>query len=136
MFKHCSAIFCGLFFGTGLAVADMNNPLKVLAFLDIFGEWDASLMLVLGGAVGITALFTRTILHRKKPLLDDRFHTPIATAIDKPLIMGSALFGIGWGIGGYCPGPAIAMLASPNMETLAFLPAMVIGWLAYNIKND
>ena len=133
--KLAMSLLCGLLFGFGLALAGMTDPLKVLGFLDITGEWDASLMLVLGGAVSMTALCFTKILKRSCPVFDEQFHMPKKTRIDKPLIMGSGIFGIGWGISGYCPGPGIALLAAHNQETWIFLPAMLSGWLLYRLTN-
>lgn len=135
MKKLFVALFSGLLFGFGLALAGMTDPQKVLGFLDITGDWDASLMLVLGGAVAVTALCFRLVLRRKAPVLDSNFHLPHKTAVDKSLVIGSVLFGIGWGISGYCPGPGIALLAAPGRETLIFLPAMLAGWLLYALVN-
>jgi uncharacterized membrane protein YedE/YeeE len=121
----------GVLFGLGLAVSGMTDASKVLAFLDISGRWDPSLLFVLGGAVAITAGATRLVLRRQTPLLDDAFHISSRRAIDPSLIFGSAIFGIGWGISGYCPGPGVALLASPSWETWAFLPAMLVGIAAH-----
>lgn len=130
MAKYLSSLLAGLLFGLGLALAQMTDPNKVLGFLDLAGDWDPSLLFVLGGAVGLAVLGFRLILLRRQPLFDSRFHLPTRRAIDTPLLLGSALFGVGWGIGGYCPGPAIAQLAAPNAETWVFLPAMLLGiWL-------
>lgn len=134
MAKNISSLLAGLLFGLGLALAQMTDPAKVLGFLDVAGgaAWDPSLLFVLGGGVGLAALGFRLILQRQRPLFDSRFHLPAQRAIDAPLLLGSALFGIGWGIGGYCPGPAIAQLAAPNGETWIFLPAMLFGiWLRH-----
>ncbi len=94
------------------------------------GAWDASLLFVLGGAVGITLVSFRFILRMSKPMLEERFIITRETLIDRPMILGAILFGIGWGISGYCPGPAIALIASPNWELLAFLPAAILGAVA------
>lgn len=131
MKKLSISLISGLLFGFGLALAGMTDPQKVLGFLDITGAWDASLMLVLAAAVGITAASFPLILRRSAPVFDTAFHLPVKTAIDKPLLAGAILFGIGWGISGYCPGPAIALLAAPGRETWIFLPAMLAGWLLY-----
>lgn len=136
MAKYLSSLLAGLLFGLGLALAQMTDPGKVLGFLDLAGDWDPSLLFVLGGAVGLAALGFRLILLRHQPLFDSRFHLPARRAIDTPLLLGSALFGIGWGIGGYCPGPAIAQLAAPNSETWIFLPAMLLGiWLRHALAG-
>jgi uncharacterized membrane protein YedE/YeeE len=120
-------LLAGTAFGLGLGVSQMVDPRKVLGFLDIAGAWDPSLMFVLGGAVGVTALGFRFVLRRPAPLLGDRFHLSRAVAIDAPLCAGAVLFGIGWGLAGYCPGPAIASLGFANPEALWFLPAMLAG---------
>jgi uncharacterized membrane protein YedE/YeeE len=117
----------GVVFGVGLAVAQMTNPDKVLNFLDLTGTWDASLLLVLGAATGLFAAAYHLIDSGKAPLLDDKFHFPEPKTIDLKLIVGSVLFGIGWGIAGYCPGPAIASLGFENPEALWFVPAMLVG---------
>jgi hypothetical protein len=121
----------GLIFGFGLAISGMTHPEKVLAFLDMTGEWDAGLLFVLGGAVSVTLIAFRFILRKKRPLLADKFYITEETGIDRPLILGAALFGIGWGISGYCPGPAIALIAAPNWELWAFLPSMLAGAYAH-----
>lgn len=137
MAKNCSALISGLLFGIGLAIAGMNNPVKVLDFLDISGIWDASLLLVLGSAVIITTLGFYFILQQQKPLFDAVFHLPVKNIIDPSLMIGSILFGIGWGISGYCPGSAIAMLANPSIETFIFLPTMFLGWfIVHYYKNN
>lgn len=136
-----AALLAGLLFGLGLAVSGMTHPGKVLDFLDVAGHWDPSLMFVLGGAVGVTVLAFRLIMRRKTPLLADKFHLPQAQDIDRPLIAGAVLFGIGWGISGYCPGPAISLLAAPNWELWVFLPSMLLGallqrvWLGGRMKR-
>jgi uncharacterized membrane protein YedE/YeeE len=121
----------GLIFGLGLIVSDMVNPAKVLNFLDIAGIWDPSLALVMGAAVVTAFLGHRLALGMREPLLSDRFHWPEASSIDRRLVLGSALFGLGWGLGGYCPGPAVTSLAWLAPGTLIFIPAMLAGmWLA------
>jgi uncharacterized protein len=122
-----SAALAGVVFGVGLALAQMVDPRKVLGFLDIAGAWDASLLFVLGGAVLVAAAGFRLVLKRSAPQFGDRFHISSWTAVDRPLLVGSALFGIGWGLAGYCPGPAIASLGFGNPEALWFVPAMVAG---------
>jgi uncharacterized membrane protein YedE/YeeE len=139
MARHLASLLAGLLLGLGLAVSGMSHPEKVLGFLDLAGQWDPSLLFVLGGAVGVSALTFHFILRRPRPRFAARFHLPVAQDIDRPLLLGAVLFGIGWGIGGYCPGPAIAMLAAPNWETWVFLPAMLGGallhqWLAASLR--
>lgn len=125
--RALGALLAGAVFGLGLAVAQMIDPRKVLGFLDVAGAWDASLLFVLGGAVVLAAVAFRRVLSRSAPLWDDRFHLSPRHGIDAPLLRGSALFGIGWGLAGYCPGPAIASLAFGNAEAWWFVPAMLAG---------
>jgi uncharacterized membrane protein YedE/YeeE len=125
--RNLAALGSGVVFGLGLSLAQMTNPDKVLNFLDIGGRWDPSLLLVLGGAVVLSALAFRLVFKRSVPLWDTLFHMPLPKAIDRPLIVGSALFGIGWGLSGYCPGPAIASLGFGNPEALWVVPSIVVG---------
>ena len=119
----------GTVFGAGLAVSGMIDPGKVLAFLDVTGTaWDPSLLFVLGGAVGVTLIAFRWVLRWPGPMLGRRFHLPSLQGIDAPLVLGSAVFGVGWGLSGYCPGPAIAsLLSSPGMGVASFVGAMLAG---------
>jgi hypothetical protein len=121
------ALLVGVVFGVGLALAQMVDPLKVLGFLDVAGAWDASLLFVLGGAVVVAAIGFRLALRRPAPPFDDRFQLPVARPVNAALIAGAAIFGIGWGLGGYCPGPAVASLGFGNAEALWFVPAMLVG---------
>lgn len=130
MQRNLTSSLAGLVFGFGLGLSGMTHPEKVLDFLDVSGTWDASLLFVLGGAVGVTLVSFRFILRMKKPVLAERFIITKETHIDRQIIIGAMLFGIGWGISGYCPGPAVALLAAPNWELLAFLPAAVLGAVA------
>jgi len=130
MKRNLASWLAGLVFGFGLALSGMTHPEKVLGFLDVAGAWNASLLFVLGGAVTVTVVSFRFILKLKRPLLAERFFITKETHIDRALILGAVLFGIGWGISGYCPGPAIALIASPNWELLAFLPAAILGAVA------
>ena len=131
----------GGIFGVGLAVAGMTDPVKVLNFLDILGDWDASLMLVLGGAVVLTFLGYRLILIRQQPVLADGFSLPKRKDIDQPLVWGAVCFGVGWGLAGYCPGPALASIGMGNAEALWFVPSMLAGmflrrWIARMAKSS
>jgi uncharacterized membrane protein YedE/YeeE len=110
----------------------MTDPKIVLNFLDVTGSWNPSLLFVLGGAVTVSAAGYYFIRKLSKPVFAEKFFLTEVKDIDRPLVMGSALFGIGWGISGYCPGPAIALLASPNWELLAFLPALVTGYALHH----
>ncbi|AGS38434.1 MAG: putative membrane protein YedE/YeeE [Cycloclasticus pugetii] len=131
MLKILSALVAGVIFGVGLALSQMVNPNKVINFLDITGQWDPSLMFVLGGAVLTTTLAYRFIFSRGKPLLADDFQLPTLLQIDRPLIIGAALFGIGWGVIGYCPGPAVASLGFGFQEPLLVVVSMLVGMLLY-----
>jgi uncharacterized membrane protein YedE/YeeE len=121
------SLVAGLVFGAGLALAQMTDPRKVLNFLDLAGHWDPSLLFVLGGATGLALLAFRAVLRRPAPLLDAQFHLPDATGIDRRLVVGSALFGVGWGLAGYCPGPAFASIGLGNAEAFWVVPAMLAG---------
>ena len=117
----------GLLFGLGLVVSGMSDPAKVLNFLDLFGTFDPSLAFVMGGAVIVAFLGFRFTLRRPAPLLAGRFQLPTRTDIDARLIVGPALFGIGWGLGGFCPGPAFTGLGLGASGTLVFVGAMLAG---------
>jgi hypothetical protein len=119
----------GLLFGAGLAVSGMVHPGKVLAFLDVTGRWDPSLAAVMAGALVVTALGFHIARSRARPWLTDMFHWPTRNDIDAPLVGGAALFGIGWGLSGYCPGPALAGIALSPSTGLPFLGAMLLGSL-------
>ena len=128
--KAVIGFLAGLLFGIGLIISGMSDPAKVLNFLDIFGTWDPSLAFVMGGASITTFIGYRIVLRREAPAFETAFHMPHATAIDRPLIVGAVLFGAGWGLGGFCPGPAWTALPLAAPGTLIFIPAMLIGlWL-------
>lgn len=127
MIRLLTCLIAGALFGLGLAVAQMTNPLKVQNFLDVAGDWDPSLAFVMGSAVLITLVMFRVVLKRASPFLGDRFHLPTLRKVDRQLLTGAALFGVGWGMTGYCPGPALATLLSGNSEVLLFVPAMLLG---------
>lgn len=120
-------LFAGLIFGFGLILSGMANPAKVLNFLDIAGHWDPSLAFVMGGAVIVTAIGYRLIFRRSKPVLDESFHIPTTRQIDGKLVLGAAVFGIGWGLVGLCPGPALVSIALASPAIFSFVPAMLIG---------
>jgi len=125
-----SALFTGLLFGIGLGLAGMMSPVKVQGFLDLSGRWDPSLTLVMGGAVVVTFVLFPLIIRRSQPLLAHAFTLPSATDLDRPLILGAILFGIGWAIAGLCPGPALANLTSLNPGVFGFVISMFVGfWL-------
>lgn len=117
----------GLVFGVGIAISGMMNPAKVLNFFDIAGTWDPSLAFVMGGALVVTFIGYRLVWRRKAPLFAARFQIPTSTVIDGKLIGGSALFGVGWGIAGFCPGAAIPALGTGRWEVVLFLGAVAAG---------
>lgn len=130
-----AALASGALFGIGLAMSGMTDPRRVLGFLDLFGDFDPSLMFVLGGAVATTALLFRFVLRRGSPVLADTFQISSLKHVDRRLLAGAAIFGIGWGIAGYCPGPALAGLGVASVEALWFIPAMLAGILLHRVVN-
>ena len=122
-----SILLSGVLFGLGVTISGMVNPMKVLNFMDLTGMFDPTLVFVMGAGLLVTLLGYRLVLSRQKQLFDDRFHTPSLTAIDARLIFGSALFGIGWGLSGFCPGPAVASLVFGNISSVIFVAAMAVG---------
>jgi uncharacterized membrane protein YedE/YeeE len=127
IWRGASALLAGVVFGVGLTVAGMTDPRKVLGFLDVTGNWDPSLLLVLGGAVMLSAVAFFFIQKRSKPVFDTGFHLPPKARIDARLLGGAALFGVGWGLAGYCPGPAIAGIGLGNPEVIWVVPSIVAG---------
>ncbi|WP_068545284.1 YeeE/YedE family protein [Thalassotalea crassostreae] len=124
------ALLCGILFGIGLTVAQMVDPNKVINFLDLFGYWDASLAFVMGGALVIYIIGYQFIVkNQQQPKCAAEFDLPTNTKVDKKLIIGSATFGLGWGISGICPGPAISNLTSGDLKIFGFLFTMLIGML-------
>jgi uncharacterized membrane protein YedE/YeeE len=135
MLRIIAALTSGVVFGIGLALAGMLNPAKVVGFLDIFGVWDPSLAFVMIGGIAVNLIGLRVVLRREAPLLCDRFILPTATTIDRPLIIGSLIFGVGWGLAGLCPGPVISSLMLNPSDVAAFALVLVAGlmlgrWLA------
>lgn len=136
MARILTGLVAGLLFGVGLAVSEMINPAKVLNFLDIFGRWDASLAFVMLGAVVTSATGYRLAFRHKRPLLEPEFMLPTREDIDRRLLAGSAIFGIGWGLGGYCPGPAISGLGFGALETIVFVTAMAAAMMIWRIMSS
>lgn len=134
MMRVIFGLLAGLLFGMGLVISGMADPAKVLNFLDVAGTWDPSLAFVMGGASITTFIGFRLVLRQSAPRLGDVFHLPTATDIDLRLIGGAILFGIGWGIGGFCPGPAWTALTLAAPGTLVFVPMMLVGlWLGKRV---
>ncbi|MGU3545909.1 DUF6691 family protein [Methylobacterium sp. A52T] len=133
MAKTVSALAVGLLFGLGLLVSGMADPAKVLAFLDVTGRWDPSLALVMAGAVAVSAAGYRLALRRGRPVLAPRFDVPTRRDLDPRLIAGAAIFGLGWGLVGLCPGPALTILTVAPAEALTFVAAMVAGMLLFRL---
>jgi uncharacterized protein len=125
-----SILLAGLLFGAGVTISGMVNPMKVLNFLDLTGSFDPTLIFVMGAGLGVTLLGYHLIFRRKTPFFADTFVLPSTTAIDQRLIGGAALFGLGWGLTGLCPGPAVAGLVFFNPQSLIFVLAMAAGMLA------
>ncbi|MGC5198426.1 DUF6691 family protein [Aphanothece microscopica] len=121
------SLFTGVVFGAGLAISDMVNPARVLNFFDVTGTWDPTLLFVMSGALAVTAIGYRLTFARGKTLTGGNFNLPDLKQIDLPLLGGAAVFGIGWGIAGFCPGPAIAALVSLQPKVWLFVVAMAAG---------
>jgi hypothetical protein len=131
MSREVAALLAGLVFGVGLAVSHMVEPTKVLAFLDVAGRWDPSLVFVMLSAVAVAFVAYRLAARRPAPLFDSKFFLPTRTQLDRPLVVGSALFGVGWGLAGYCPGPGIAALGLGTWEAPVFVAALAAGSLTH-----
>lgn len=125
--RTLAALACGLVFGLGLAVSRMLNPAKVIGFLDVAGAWDPTLAFVMGGALLVAMPAYRVILKRRRPVLSGSFSSPAEEKLDAPLIWGSGLFGVGWGLVGFCPGPAVAAIVTGLPTVLGFVAAMIAG---------
>lgn len=135
MLRHLSALVAGLIFGLGLVISQMINPAKVISFLDVFGSWDPSLAFVMGGGLIVTAIGYRLVWRNPKPFAVDKFQIPGNRTIDKRLAIGAILFGIGWGLVGLCPGPAITALLIGGIPTVIFLGAMIAGMIIFEGFN-
>ena len=129
------SLISGIIFGVGLAISNMINPAKVLGFLNFFGQWDPSLIFVMIGAILTSAPFFFLFRNKNKPLFTETFSIPKTKNIDSKLIVGSSLFGVGWGLVGFCPGPAIASLALANEYTIFFLISMFGGFFLTRLVN-
>jgi uncharacterized membrane protein YedE/YeeE len=127
-----SALLCGFIFGMGLLVSGMVNPAKVLGFLDLFGAWDPSLALVMAGATGVAAVGFILTKKRSASLLGEPLQAPNNRSIDARLLLGSLTFGVGWGLAGFCPGPALVALGAGEPKALLFVAAMLLGMSAFD----
>ena len=129
--KLLVAYLIGLIFGIGIVISGMANPAKVINFFDVTGSWDPSLAFVMGGALAVTFIGYRVVFGRGAPMLETKFSLPTASSIDMRLVGGSAVFGVGWGIAGFCPGGALPAVGTGNIDVLIFVAALIAGiWLA------
>lgn len=130
-----AAFISALIFGIGLGVSGMTLPAKVIGFLDVTGNWDPSLLAVMGGAILVHALSYRIITKRQSPVLDTKFHIPTRRDLDWKLILGSVIFGAGWGLGGFCPGPAIVGFVTVQQSVVIFVLSMIGGIYLHKLFN-
>jgi len=130
--KNFLVFISGLVFGIGLIISGMSNPYNVIGFLDLAGNWNPSLAFVMIGAVGVTLLFTRWVVARQKTIFNDPLHLPGTTHINKELVIGGFIFGAGWAIAGFCPGPAVVALGAGYFKALVFVVAMIAGMLLHD----
>lgn len=128
-----TALVAGFIFGLGLVISGMSNPAKVIGFLNVAGPWDPTLLLVMGGALAVTIPAFRLLKKRSRPLFAERFELPTRKDLDTRLVSGSALFGLGWGIAGFCPGPAITALATARLDVVLFVAAMIAGAVVHKL---
>lgn len=133
--KALSLLLTGLVFGLGLLLSGMANPAKVLGFLDLAGAWDPSLAFVMGGAIAVGVLAFAWAKQRQLSLLGEPMRLPTSTQTDRPLLVGAALFGAGWGLAGFCPGPALVALGMLNTKAALFVAAMVAGMVVFEVLN-
>ena len=127
------SLLAGVIFGAGLTLSNMVNPARVLNFLDFAGSWDPTLIFVMAGGLAVTTLGYKLVFRRSSPVADERFHLPTQRRIDLPLVGGAALFGVGWGLAGICPGPALADLVTLEPKVFAFVAAMLVGMLGASV---
>jgi uncharacterized protein len=136
LFKLFNAFISGLIFGFGLLVSDMVNPQNIIHFMDIFGQWNPSIIFVMLGAISIAVITFSLVKIRHKTLLNEPINLPHGRKIDKRLIFGSITFGLGWGLVGYCPGPALASILFGKWETILFVLSMLLGMYVFNRTQD
>lgn len=135
MKNNIAALVVGVLFATGLGISGMTRPEKVFGFLDVFGRWDATLIFVMAGAVIVHFVAFRFIVRRKSPLFSADWHLPQKTEITFPLIGGSFIFGVGWALAGYCPGPALTSLASFQIRPFIFFVSMILGMFLFRVVD-
>jgi uncharacterized protein len=126
------SLLAGIMFGAGLTLSDMVNPARVLNFLDVAGDWDPTLMFVMAGGLGVATLGYRLAFQRGAPLVAAEFNLPTKRSVDLPLVGGAAVFGVGWGLAGICPGPALTDVATLEPKVLLFIAAMLVGMVLAN----
>ena len=131
MLKNIIGLLAGLLFGFGLLISGMTDPVKVQGFLDVFGAWDISLALVMGGGLMVALVGVQLAKRQQSSCIGTLIEMPTKTTINKKLLIGAMLFGIGWGLVGICPGPGIVLLGTGQWQAYVFIPAMVIGMLVY-----
>ena len=131
--RNAAAFATGALFAVGLAISGMTKPSKVAGFLDITGAWDASLAFVMVGAIAVHLALYRIISRRSSPLFDAKFHLPTRKDIDTRIVLGAALFGVGWGLGGFCPGPGLVAAGAGSPNALVFVAGMTIGMVIENV---
>jgi uncharacterized membrane protein YedE/YeeE len=131
MKTNVSSFFVGLIFALGLGLGGMTQPSRVVGFLDVLGDWDPSLLFVMIGAVATHSILYRLVRRRESPLFSSHWFIPAKTSVTPQLLIGAAIFGIGWGLTGYCPAPAITSLASLSVQPVAFVAAMLVGMFLY-----
>ncbi len=131
MKNNFAALFVGVIFALGLGISGMTRPEKVIGFLDVFGTWDFSLAFVMAGAITMHAMAYRLIRRRNSPLFSSHFHVPTSRDLTPSLIIGAFVFGVGWALAGYCPGPALASLASLNARPAIFVVSMILGMVFF-----
>ncbi len=135
MKNSIAAFVVGIIFAFGLGISGMTQPQKVVGFLDVFGNWDPSLMFVMIGAISVHFVAYKIIRKRKSPMLSPTWNVPDHNEITPALVIGAFIFGIGWGLGGYCPGPAIVSLASFDLRPVIFVVAMIVGMIFFVVLN-
>ena len=135
MIRPLVALVSGTVFGAGLTVGGMTDPARVRGFLDLFGDWDPTLAFVMGGALVVMAIAWRIVPGMARPILGDAFHVPTAKELTSPLVLGAALFGVGWGVAGLCPGPGFAALAIEPAGAAIFVVSMLAGMAALKLAG-